>query len=102
MTKGKQMDIPFILQVTREIGLGGGSESVAFELHRAWLALGVDARVLTSQVTEPDAEEGIILAAGLLRTGHNLRGRIRIFSRSCTLIARLGLWRAAFEDCSNS
>ncbi|MEO8435164.1 MAG: glycosyltransferase family 4 protein [Pyrinomonadaceae bacterium] len=98
MTKGKQMDIPFILQVTREIGLGGGSESVAFELHRAWLALGVDARVLTSQVTEPDAEEGIILAATWLKNwGANLRGRhlaMLVAVPLFTLIASWRLWRS--------
>ena len=40
------MEEAFILQVSLEMGLGGGSECVAYELHRAWLALGLDARVL--------------------------------------------------------
>ena len=31
-------DFP-IVQVSREIGLRGGSECVAYELHRAWRAL---------------------------------------------------------------
>jgi glycosyltransferase involved in cell wall biosynthesis len=53
------MGDPFILQVSREIGLRGGSECVAFELHRAWLARGMDARVVTSHATEPEAREGI-------------------------------------------
>ena len=35
------MEEAFILQVSLEMGLGGGSECVAYELHRAWLALGV-------------------------------------------------------------
>lgn len=53
------MGDPFILQVSREIGLRGGSECVAFELHCAWLAKGVDARVVTSHATEPEARDGI-------------------------------------------
>lgn len=53
------MGDPFILQVSREIGLRGGSECVAFELHRAWLARGMDARVVTSHATEPEARDGI-------------------------------------------
>ncbi|MDQ2856968.1 MAG: glycosyltransferase family 4 protein [Acidobacteriota bacterium] len=53
------MGDPFILQVSREIGLRGGSECVAFELHRAWLAKGIDARVVTSHATEAEAREGI-------------------------------------------
>lgn len=57
------MDEAFILQVSLEIGLGGGSECVAFELHRAWQALDVDARVLTSLATEPEARNGITLVA---------------------------------------
>jgi glycosyltransferase involved in cell wall biosynthesis len=54
-----EMDAPFILQVSLEIGFGGGSECVAFELHRAWQALGVDARAVTSHATEPEARHGI-------------------------------------------
>jgi UDP-glucose:(heptosyl)LPS alpha-1,3-glucosyltransferase len=50
---------PFVLQVSREIGLRGGSESVAFQLHRAWLSQGVDARVVTSEATESEAREGV-------------------------------------------
>jgi glycosyltransferase involved in cell wall biosynthesis len=53
------MGDPFILQVSREIGLRGGSECVAFELHRAWLAKGMDARVVSSHATEAEAREGI-------------------------------------------
>lgn len=69
------MELSFILQVTREIGLGGGTECVAFELHRAWLAMGIDARVVTSHATEPEAHDGISLAASWLKhwTGARLR-----------------------------
>ncbi len=56
------MDELYILQVTREIGFGGGSESVAYELHRAWLSLGIDARAITSLATEPEAREGLTFA----------------------------------------
>lgn len=58
-----EVDPTSILQVSLEIGFGGGSECVAFELHRAWQALGVDARVLTSRATEPEGREGISFVA---------------------------------------
>ena len=45
------------------MGFGGGSECVAYELHRAWKTQGIDARAITSRVTEPDAREGIRFAA---------------------------------------
>ncbi len=61
------MDLPFILQISREVGLAGGSECVAFELHRAWLAMGLDAGLVTGSVTEPVAGDGIILAAQCLK-----------------------------------
>jgi glycosyltransferase involved in cell wall biosynthesis len=54
-----EMDPLFILQISLEIGFGGGSECVAFELHRAWQALGIDTRVVTSNATEPEARQGI-------------------------------------------
>ncbi|HEY0430728.1 MAG TPA: hypothetical protein VGC61_02885, partial [Pyrinomonadaceae bacterium] len=60
------MEEAFILQVSLELGLGGGSECVAYELHRAWLALGVDARVLTSVTTEPEPQQGINYVAPAL------------------------------------
>lgn len=92
------MDIPFILQVTREIGFGGGSECVALELHRVWSMLGVDARVLTTHATEPETEHGIFFAATWLkRWGSQARGRhlgtllaVPLF----TLIASWRLWRS--------
>jgi glycosyltransferase involved in cell wall biosynthesis len=52
-----------IIQVSREIGLRGGSECVAYELHRAWRALKIDAQVVTSVATETDAREGVSLIA---------------------------------------
>lgn len=61
------MGIPIILQVSREVGLEGGSECVAFELHRAWRALGVDAALVTGNVTEPVANDEIILIASRLK-----------------------------------
>lgn len=61
-----KMNEAFILQVSLEIGLGGGSECVAYELHRAWLALGIDARVLTSLATETEPQQGISYAAASL------------------------------------
>ena len=87
----------FILQVTREIGLGGGSECVAFELHRAWLEMGLDARVVTSHATEIEASEGIILAATWLKSwGLGLRVRhlaTLIVVPLFTLVATLRVWR---------
>lgn len=56
-----------ILQITREVGLAGGSECVAFELHRAWLALGIEAYVLTGNATEPDGREGVFLSVSWLK-----------------------------------
>jgi UDP-glucose:(heptosyl)LPS alpha-1,3-glucosyltransferase len=56
---GKEMDELSVLQVSLELGLGGGSESVAFELHRAWLQLGIDAYAMTSLSTEAEATQGI-------------------------------------------
>src|SRR5204863_4317707 len=53
------MDEISVLQVSLELGLGGGSECVAFELHRAWLELGIDACAVTSLATESDATQGI-------------------------------------------
>jgi len=57
----KQMEELSVLQVSLEIGLGGGSESVAFELHRTWLQLGIDACAMTSLTTEAEAGQGIML-----------------------------------------
>ncbi len=89
------MEEAFILQVSLELGLGGGSECVAYELHRAWLALGVEARVLTSVTTEPEPRQGINYVAPWL-TIWSLRARWR---HAATLIAVplftvLATWRA--------
>ena len=91
------MDTSFILQVTREIGLGGGSECVAFELHRAWLAMGIDAQVVTCQATEADAQDGITFVATWLNSwGAGWRGHHLITFLTVplfTLAATLRVWR---------
>jgi len=71
-----EIDAPLILQVSLEMGFGGGSECVAYELHRAWQALGIDARAVTSHATEPEARQGIsFVAPWLMHFG--LRSRWR-------------------------
>lgn len=89
------MDEAFILQVSLEMGLSGGSECVAFELHRAWLALGVDARAVTSLVTEPEPGKGITLAAPWL-TLKGLRSRRRHLGAllAVPLFTLAATWRA--------
>ena len=91
------MELSFILQVSREIGLSGGSECVAFELHRAWLEMGLNAKVLTSHATEPEASEGITLAATWLRSWERspLVQRLLVFFAVpfFTLIATWKVWR---------
>jgi glycosyltransferase involved in cell wall biosynthesis len=52
-----------VVQIARGIGLRGGSECVAYELHRAWRKLGVNAQAVTSVATENDGREGLILLA---------------------------------------
>jgi UDP-glucose:(heptosyl)LPS alpha-1,3-glucosyltransferase len=52
-----------IVQISREIGLRGGSECVAYELHRAWRALRIDAQAITSFASETEGREGINLVA---------------------------------------
>ena len=77
------MDLDFILQISREVGFGGGSECVAFELHRAWLAEGLDTRIVTSNATEPDAKSGISIIAGwlsVLISGTRLRHLAALFT----------------------
>jgi UDP-glucose:(heptosyl)LPS alpha-1,3-glucosyltransferase len=84
-----------ILQVTLEVGLAGGSECVAYELHRAWLALGLDARVLTSLATEPDPRQGIIYVAPWL-TSWGIRARWRHLAAliAVPLFTLAASWRA--------
>jgi len=89
------MEEAFILQVSLELGLGGGSECVAYELHRAWLALGVDARVISSLATEPEPREGIIYAAPWLALW-GLRARWRHLAAmfAVPLFTLAATWRA--------
>jgi glycosyltransferase involved in cell wall biosynthesis len=89
------MDEALILQVSLELGLGGGSECVAYELHRAWHALGLDARVITSLATEPEPLEGIIYAAPWLALW-GLRARWRHLATmfAVPLFTLAATWRA--------
>src|SRR6185503_17987428 len=89
------MEEAFILQVSLELGLGGGSECVAYELHRAWLALGLDARVLTSSATEPEPQQGITYVASWL-TLWGIRARWRHLAALITvpLFTLIATWRA--------
>lgn len=77
------MDELYILQITLEMGFGGGSECVAYELHRAWLSLGLDARALTSLATESEARQGVTFVTPWLACC-DLRSRFRHLA---TLIA---------------
>lgn len=89
-----EIDAPFILQVSLEIGLGGGSECVAFELHRAWQALGIDARAVTSHATEAEGRHGIsFVAPWLMHFG--LRSRWKYFAALITvpLFTLAATWR---------
>lgn len=88
------MDEIFILQVAFEIGLGGGAECVAYELHRAWLAHGIDARVLTSQATESEAGQGISLVASWLQQcGIHLHSRHLAALFAVPLFSLIATWR---------
>jgi UDP-glucose:(heptosyl)LPS alpha-1,3-glucosyltransferase len=58
-----EIDATFILQISVEMGFTGGSECVAYELHRAWQSLGLDSRAMTSHASEPDSRNGIIHVA---------------------------------------
>src|ERR1700716_4401763 len=84
-----------ILQVTLEFGLTGGSECVAYELHRAWLALGIDARVLTSLATEPGPAQGITYVAPWLALwGARLCSRHLAALFAVPLFTFAATWRA--------
>jgi glycosyltransferase involved in cell wall biosynthesis len=88
------MEVSFILQVTREIGLGGGSECVAFELHRAWLDMGLDARVVTTHATESEAQDGITLVASWLKNwGMGTRARHLATFFAVPLFTLAATWR---------
>jgi UDP-glucose:(heptosyl)LPS alpha-1,3-glucosyltransferase len=90
-----KMEDAFILQMSLEMGLGGGSECVAYELHRAWLAMGVDARVLTSLATEPEPQHGVTYVAPWL-TAWGMRARWRHLASiiAVPLFTLLATWRA--------
>jgi glycosyltransferase involved in cell wall biosynthesis len=89
-----EMDPQFILQVSLEIGLGGGSECVAFELHRAWQALGIDTRVMTSHATEPEARQGIsFVVPWLMHLGLHSRWRHLAALFSVPLFTLAASWR---------
>lgn len=89
------MEEAFILQVSLEIGLGGGSECVAYELYRAWLAMGLDARVITSLATEAEPREGVTYAAPWL-TAWGMRARWRHLAAliAVPLFTLIATWRA--------
>ncbi|HEY8184964.1 MAG TPA: glycosyltransferase family 4 protein [Pyrinomonadaceae bacterium] len=88
------MEESFILQLSLELGLGGGSECVAYELHRAWLALGLDARVLTSSVTEPEPQGISYVASWLTLWGMRARWRHLAALFAVPLFTLLATWRA--------
>jgi UDP-glucose:(heptosyl)LPS alpha-1,3-glucosyltransferase len=94
-TVNSEMEEAFILQMSLEIGLGGGSEVVAYELHRAWLAMGIDARVLTSISTESEPSQGITYVAPWL-TAWDLRARWRHLAGlfAVPLFTFIATWRA--------
>lgn len=92
----KQMEeAAFILQISLEIGLGGGSECVTYELHRAWLGMGVDGRVLASLATEAEPREGITFVAPWL-TAWGIRARWRHLAAifAVPLFTLIATWRA--------
>jgi UDP-glucose:(heptosyl)LPS alpha-1,3-glucosyltransferase len=89
------MEEAFILQMSLEVGLAGGSECVAYELHRAWLALGLDSRVLTSLATEPEPQQGITYVAPWLTVwGMRARWRHLAVILAVPLFTLLATWRA--------
>lgn len=69
-------------QVVLEFSLDGGIEAVAFELQRAFLAQGIDSRVLTSVTRETGPAIERVLPA-LARIGS--RGRLRHVGRALTV-----------------
>ena len=89
------MEDAFILQISLEIGLGGGSECVAYELQRAWRAAGIDARALASLATEPDPHTEITLVAPWLTAG-GMRARWRYLTAivAVPLFTLIATWRA--------
>jgi UDP-glucose:(heptosyl)LPS alpha-1,3-glucosyltransferase len=89
-----EMDPLFILQISLEMGFGGGSECVAFELHRAWQALGIDARAVTSHATEPEARQGIsFVTPWLMHLGLHSRWRHLASFVTVPLFTLAASWR---------
>ncbi len=88
------MEDAFILQISLEIGLGGGSECVAYELHRAWIALGLDARVLASLATEPERQGITYVAPWLTAWGMRARWRHLAALIAVPLFTLIASWRA--------
>ncbi|HEV2884246.1 MAG TPA: glycosyltransferase family 4 protein [Pyrinomonadaceae bacterium] len=91
------MDELFILQAALEIGFGGGSECVAYELYRSWLSHGIDSRVVTGQTTEPAPLHGITLVVPWLKSWA-MRTRWRhlaalIVIPLCSLAVTWRVWR---------
>jgi UDP-glucose:(heptosyl)LPS alpha-1,3-glucosyltransferase len=84
----------FILQVSFEMGFSGGSECVAFELHRAWQDLGVYTRALTNRATEPEARQGIsFVAPWLMHLGLHSRWRHLAALVAVPLFTLAASWR---------
>ncbi len=88
------MEEAFILQISLEIGLGGGSECVAYELQRAWLAQGLDARVLASLATEPERQGVKYVAPWLTAWGMRARWRHLAAIVAVPLFTLIATWRA--------
>ena len=90
-----QTENAFILQISLEIGLGGGSECVAYELQRAWTGWGIDARALASLATEPEPQPQITCVAPWL-TARGMRARWRHLATivAVPLFTLIATWRA--------
>lgn len=88
------MEEAFILQISLEIGLGGGSECVAYELQRAWLAMGLDARVLASLATEQERQGVHYVAPWLTAWGMRARWRHLAAMICVPLFTLIATWRA--------
>lgn len=92
------MDRISIIQAAPEIGLLGGSENAAFELHRAWLARGVDARVVTGHTNQPEVRQGVILTIPKLNSWIRRFGSEHLVTILMvpinSLVATWRLWKA--------
>jgi glycosyltransferase involved in cell wall biosynthesis len=88
------MEEAFILQISLEVGLGGGSECVAYELQRAWLDLGVDARVMASLATESERRGVNYVAPWLTAWGMRARWRHLAAIIAVPLFTLIASWRA--------